>query len=239
MAHTKSSSASRLKHARECVVTGFADHWRRVLRSRKDIAKERADCFFAGNPATQLRLARSFYGREHAHLMAKLSTAEIREMLSPWLEHALRHWQEWDLADSYLAKIATAEYVSIIDRSCHGHIPLPGFSGAPMVDRYPSNEVVYDDLYERLMSGFSCGGVLRIYKSTGERFTPFEARSARAGIRRDLLGGMASAGDDDPWDFNMNAEECWEISAFAGEDLNRVIVVEVNDFGGAIEDELI
>ncbi len=40
-----------------------------------------------------------------------------------------------------------------------------------MVDRYPGDRVAYDDLYERLLSGFSCGGVLRIFKSTGERFT--------------------------------------------------------------------
>ena len=39
--------------------TAFADHWRRILRSREDIAKERADCFFAGNSTTRLRLETS------------------------------------------------------------------------------------------------------------------------------------------------------------------------------------
>ncbi len=239
MKNARSSSAKRLELARQWVVTAFADHWRRVLRSRKDLAKDRAECFFAGNPTTQLRLARSFYGREHAELMANLSSAEIRETLSPWLEHAVRYWQELDLEESYLTKIATAEYVSIIDKSRHGHTPLPGFSDAPMVARYPSNEAAYDDLYERLLGGFSCGGVLRIYKSTGESFTPFEARSARAGIRLDFLDGIASADDEDPWIFNMYADESWRTAAFTGEDSNRVIVVEVNNFGGAIEDELV
>jgi hypothetical protein len=100
-----------------------------------------------------------------------------------------------------------------------------------LIDRYPGERGLYDDLYERMLSGFSSGGILRIYKATGERFTPSEARSARAGIRRDLLQGIASAGDEDPWVFNMQARVCWQSAAFEGEDLERVVIAEVNDCG--------
>ncbi len=79
--------------------------------------------------------------------------------------------------------------------------------------------------------------MLRVYKSTGERFTPIEARSARAGIRRDLLDGIASADDDDPWVFNMNAEGNYPSADFAYEDFERmddfarVVIVEANNIG--------
>jgi hypothetical protein len=120
--------------------------------------------------------------------VTSLSTTEIRETLGPWLERALRYWLEKydDIGDpegdGFLAELPTAEYVSII----HSH---HSFAGRMLIDRYPGERVLYDDLYERLRSGFSSGGVLRIYKATGERFTPSEARSVRAGIRRDLLAG--------------------------------------------------
>ena len=55
-----------LELARERVIAAFAGHWRKILRSRKDIAKERADCFLAGSDSARERLARSFYNREHA-----------------------------------------------------------------------------------------------------------------------------------------------------------------------------
>jgi hypothetical protein len=144
------------------------------------------------------------------------------------VEHALRYWlDEYDhigdpKGDDFLAELSTAEYVSIV---CLHH------TGSMLIDRYPGERVFYDDLYERMLSGFSSGGVLRIYKATGERFTPSEARSARAGIRRDLLQGIASAGDEDPWVFNIQAQVCWQSAGFEGEDLDRVVIAEVNDYG--------
>jgi hypothetical protein len=218
------------------VITAFATHWRRILRSRKDIAKERAGLFFAGSTSAQERLARSFYGRDHAREMASLKSAEIREILDPWLEHALQYWLEEynDIgdpnSDDFLAELPTAEYVSII----HLH---QSFAGRTLIDRYPGERVLYDDLYERMLSGFSSGGVVRIYKATGESFTPSEARSTRAGIRRDLLSGIASAGDEDPWVFNMNAEGQWETEGFEDEDLERVVIVEVNDYAEGMDVE--
>lgn len=223
-----SPSTDNLELARQRVVTAFAAHWRRILRSRKDIARERADFFFAGSASARERLARNFYGREHAQQMASLSTTEIRETLSPWLEHALRYWlDEYDhigdpKGDDFLAELPTAEYVSIV---------CPHHTGSMLIDRYPGERVFYDDLYERMLSGFSSGGVLRIYKATGERFTPSEARSVRTGIRRDLLQGIASAGDEDPWVFNIQAQVCWQSAGFEGEDLDRVVMAEVNDYG--------
>ena len=177
-------------------------------------------------------MARKFYGREHAQQMASRNAAEILEMLEPWLDHALRSWlEEYDdvgaEGDSFLAALPTAEYVSIVYPHYSAGAPL----GRMRIDRYPGERVAYDDLYERLLSGFSIGGVLRIYKSTGERFTPSEARSMRAGIRDDLLSGIESAGDDDPWVFDMEAEGNWGTAGFEGEDLTRVVIVEVNDFG--------
>ena len=221
-------STDNLELARQRVVRAFAAHWQRILRSRKDIAKKRADFFFAASASARDRLARNFYGREHAQRMAGLSATEIREMLSPWLERALRYWlDEYDHigdpeGDDFLAKLPTAEYVSIV-------CPHQSFAGGLLIDRYPDERVLYDDLYERMLSGYSIGGALRIYKATGECFTASEKRSARAGIKQDLLHGIADAGDDDPWVFNMAAEG--ELTAgFEEEDLDRVVIVEVNDF---------
>jgi hypothetical protein len=231
----KSPSRNRLELARQRVVTAFATHWRRILRSRKDMAKERVNCFFAGSASARERLARCFYGREHVRQVTSLSTTEIRETLGPWLEHALRYWlNEYDdigdpKGDGFLAELPTAEYVSII----YSHHTS---AGRMLIDRYPEERVLYGDLYERLLSGFSSGGVLRIYKATGERFTPSEARSVRAGIRRDLLAGIASAGDDeDQWVFDMEAEGNWETAGFEGEDLERVVIAEVNNYGEGVD----
>lgn len=223
---SKKAASRRLKRAQECVVGAFATHWRKILRSRKDMVKERVGCFFAGSALARKRLAHNYYGREHVRQMAGLSTAEIREMLSPWLEPAARYWIDdfGLLKKNFLSELPTAEYVSVI---CLHH------SGVLLIDRYPGGRVLYDDLYERMLGGYSTGGVLRIYKSTGERFTPFEARSVRAGIRRDLLSGIRSTGDDDPWTFNMNGEGCMEAletPGFEEEDFNRVVIVEVNDW---------
>lgn len=214
-----------LELARERVIAAFATHWRKILRSRKDIAKERADFFFAGSASVQERIARNFYGRDHARQMASLSATEIIETLSPWLEHALRYWlDEYDhigdrAGDAFLAELPTAEYVSIVSNH---------HTGSMLIDRYPGERVFYDDLYERMLSGYSSGGVLRIYKATGERFTPSESRSARAGIMRDLREGIASAGDEDPWVFNMQPQVYWQSAAFEGEDLECVVIVAVN-----------
>ena len=80
------------------------------------------------------------------------------------------------------------------------------------------------------------GGVLRVYKATGQRFTPSEARSVRAGIRRDLLAGIANAGDDeDQWVFEMEAEGKWETAGFEGEDLEHVVIAEVNNYGEGVD----
>ncbi|HVM48759.1 MAG TPA: hypothetical protein VMU04_12075 [Candidatus Acidoferrum sp.] len=219
-----------LEGARRRVVAAFTAHWRRIVRSRKDIAKERTDFFFAGSPSARGRLAREFYGREHARQMASLTAADIRESLSPWLEHALRYWLDEDDdpgdpdGDAFLAELPTAEYVSIVT-------PHESFGGRTLIDRYPGERALYDDLFERMLSGFSRGGVLRIYKSTGERFTPSELRSARVGIMRDLRTGIASAGDEDSWVFNTQLQGAWESADFNGEDRDRVVIVEVNDYG--------
>lgn len=229
-----SSEVKMLELARARVIAAFAGHWSRALRSRKDITKERTDCFLAGSNSALERLARSFYGREHARQMASLNTMEIRETLGPWLEHALRYWLDnyseiGDPAgDNFLAELPTAEYVTIVysHHSCAGSRP----EDRVLIDRYPGERVVYDDLYERMLAGFSRGAVLRIYKATGERYTRAETRSVRAGIRRDLLSGIASAGGDEPWVFDMEAEGNWETEGFEGEDFERVVMVEVNDF---------
>lgn len=231
LAHcTSSVSKDYLELARQFVVSAFAAHWQRILRSSKNITKERAGFFFARSASARERLARNFYAPEHAQQMARLSTTDIRETLSPWLEHSLRYWLDEyghigdPEGDDFLAELPTAEYVSIV---CLHH----SFAGGILIDRYPGERVLYDDLYERMLSGFSSGGVLRIYKSTGERFTRSETRSARAGIKQELLMGIASAGDEDPWVFDMEAEDYWQSAGFEGEDLDRVVIVEVNDYG--------
>ena len=225
------SRPSKYETAKGRVVDAFATHWSKILQSRKDIALDRACHFLAGSESAQMRLARKFYGREHAKQMATLNANEIEYMLSPWLEHALQHYFEFyeDTATAqkydFLAELPKAEYVSIV----HLHGTRSDIEDFPMIDRYPGDRVAYDDLYERLLSGVSCGGVLRIYKSTGERFSRSEARSVRAGIRRELLWGIADDGDDEVhWEFNMDAEGIWDSPGFEDEDFECVIVVEVH-----------
>jgi hypothetical protein len=125
---------------------------------------ERVNWFFAGSAPARERLARCFYGREHVRQMASLSTTEILETLGPWLEHALQYGLEEyghigdAQGDDFLAELPTAEYVTIIH-------PHPAFAAGILIDRYPGERVLYDDLYERFLSGVSSGGVLRNLQS--------------------------------------------------------------------------
>jgi len=218
----KLTEKAKLESGRRHVVAAFANHWRGILRNDDDLTNERVSCFLAGSDSARQRLADCFYGRKHVQQMASLSSTEICETLSPWLEHALRYWLDHcGGGDDFLEDLPTAEYVSIVCLHHSGHL---------MIDRYPGEGVLYDDLYERMLSGVSSGGVLRIYKSTGECFTPSEARSVRAGIRRDLLSGIAESLDTDPWVISMEPEFGWGTRGFEDEDFERVVIVEVNDF---------
>jgi hypothetical protein len=159
--------------------------------------------------------------------MASLDTTEVRETLEPWLEHAVRYWLDEygeigdPQGDRFLSELPTAEYVSIV----HDH------RGGVLIDCYPATRAACDDLYERLLAGFSIGGVLRIYKATGEHFTPREMKSVRAGIRLELLSVIASEeGDDNAWRLDMEAEGKWATGDFEGEDFERVVIVEANEF---------
>ena len=221
----KLSEQARLEVARQRVITAFENHWRRNLRSRKKMVKERADCFFAGSTSDRERMAERFYGRDHVQQMASLNDTEICETLEPWLKHALRYWLDRyddDDGDDFLDELSTSEYVCIVHSHC-----LVDF----LIDRYPNDRAGYDDLYERMLAGISRGGVVRVYKSTGERFTPSEVRSVRAGIRCDLLTGIAEAGDDDPWVINTVPDWGYGTEGFDDEDFERVVIVEVNDYG--------
>jgi hypothetical protein len=155
--------------------------------------------------------------------MAALNAAQIQAHLEPYLDHAIDYWlSEYgeygdEDGDNYLAKLSTSEYVTIVD--AYGS---PGL----LIDCYPGRGYLYDDLYERLLAGFSIGGVLRVYKSTGERFTPSEARSVRAGIRQQLLSVIRSEEGENTWSFDMNAGGIYT-EGFEDEDLDRVVVVEV------------
>lgn len=115
-----SSEVKMLELARERVIAAFEAHWRRILRSRKDIAKERMHYFLAGSTSARERLSRSFYDREHVRQIAALNTTEIRETLGPWLAHAVRYWLDehteiGDLqGDDFLSELPTSEYVTIV-----------------------------------------------------------------------------------------------------------------------------
>jgi len=208
------------------VLAAFTAHWRKIFRTRADIAKDRADCFFAGSTSARQRLAHAFYDRDHARQMASLDAMEIGETLEPWLEHALPYWLDEygaigdSAGDDFLAELPTAEYVCIV-------CPHQSIAGGLLIDRYPGERVLYDDLYERALSGVSCGGVIRIYKATGEPFTPAESRSARAGIRRDLLAGIAGAGTTIRG-LRHGAEGNSVHADFDDEDFERVVIVGVS-----------
>ena len=111
--------SKKFETARQCVIAAFSAHWRKIFRSRRDIAKERSDCFFAGSASARERMARNSYDREHARQLASFSDTEIRELLSPWLNHAVQTWLDegneiGSEGDDFLAELPTAEYVSIV-----------------------------------------------------------------------------------------------------------------------------
>lgn len=219
---SRRTPTANLDIARARVVKAFATHWRSILKKPGNIAKRRADCFFAGSKAEQESLARTFYGRKHAEKMASLNSNETCDMLSPWLEHALKYWlDEMSMEDYFLKELPTGEYVTIINA-------YASYGNGVLIDRYPGKRALYDDLYERLLGGsISTGGIIRVYKSTGEAFTPSEARTARAGIRNDLLDGIDESADEAPWSITMKPKGCKTVS-IEGEDLRRVVIAEVH-----------
>ena len=219
---SRKSQASNLNYARARVVKAFATHWRSILKKPGNIAENRADCFFAGSTAEQESLARTFYGRKHAEKMAGLNSNEIRDMLSPWLEHALKYWLDGkSMENFFLKELPTGEYVTIINA-------YTSYGSGVLIDRYPGKRAFYDDLYERLLGGsISTGGIIRVYKSTGEAFTPTETRTSRVGIRNDLRDGINEAADEDPWIITMKPKG-GNIVHMDGEDLRCVVIAEVH-----------
>ncbi len=184
------------EEAEKAVVTAFLDHWKQLrerLVAGEDLAIARADRFLAGSPQARLRIARRFYSEEHAGRLAALAESEVRELLEPWLETAIDYWrqEEVDRQDvfSRLRTCPTSEYLMVVERH----------AGGLLVDRYPGDDSFYDDVYERTAAGCSVGGIVRVFKSTGEAFTLGERRSAGAGLKREFAIGYADAGDDEPW----------------------------------------
>ncbi len=185
------------EEVKKVVVTAFLDHWEQ-LRERlvvgEDLATARADRFLAGSPQARLRIARRFYSAEHAGRLAALAESEVRELLEPWLKIAIDYYRlqaEVERQDvlSRLRTCPTSEYLMVVER----------YAGGLLVDRYPGDDSFYDDVYERTAAGCSSGGIVRVFKSTGEAFTLGERRSAEAGIKREFAIGYADAGDDEPW----------------------------------------
>jgi len=209
------------------VAKAFLDHWRSIRRSRRDLAKQHRDCFLAGSSTARLSLARRFYARDHVRHLADLTSAEVLTALAPWLDHAVRYAFETRRNNaerrSFLNELPVAEYVTIIH--FHGDHDW-------RVDPYPHEQGPYDDLYERVLAGRSSGGVIRLYKSTGEAFMRSEVRSVWAAMKNELLLGAESAGDETPWALHDNGRDFWvpDMELFQNEDSSRVVVVEVNEY---------
>lgn len=222
---SSSIDSPRFETACGVIVSAFSAHWAKLARSRRDVAAERETCFFAGSSAARATMARRFYRREHAKEIAALTDAQVRASLAPRLGHAARYWVDHPelidngLEGSLLRELPTKEYVTIV-HSYHDR--------AYLIDRYPGERVLYDDLYERVCAGFSVGGTLRIYKSTGEPFGLAEARSVRAGVRDELVSGARSAGDGGNWETSLPAQEL-RTPGFEREDLSCVVVIEVRE----------
>ena len=202
--------------ATKVVAVAFLDHWREVLDrlvAGEDLASARADRFLAGSPAARLRIARRFYSVERARRLAGLSESEVCELLEPWLEIAVEYClgEETEREDirSFLRSCPTSEYMMVVEY----------FNRASLVDRYPGDAAGYDDLYERTAAGCSVGGIARVFKSTGEEFTPMERRSAVAGLKRAFSDGYADAGDDEPWTCSeYEAENHREVAVYIEEE---------------------
>ena len=203
--------------AAEVVIGSFSRHWRRLharIDSGEDVASAREHAFLARTPAMRLRLARAFYSRPHAAMLADLSDDQVREQLGAWIdtavEYALSHSTsllDWDEQKAFLEGLVEREYVTIVEP----------WSGVLHLDRYPG-DAGCDDLYERTAAGCSTGGVLHVHKSTGEAFGRAERRSGVAAIRSDILEVARS--EDGPG--------VWSVSPCHEDDV-RVVSVDVSE----------
>jgi hypothetical protein len=204
--------------AEECAVTGFLEHWNRVvalLTAGCDEAARTANRFVAPGEASRLRFARRFYSPEHAAAMAAKNPAQVREALSGFLDyaieaavtgHALFDDEPDEDARSYFSKLATSEYVTMVD----------AFGSACFeVQRYPGDEAAFDDFYERATPDE--GGILYLCKSTGEAFRPDERRSAGAYIRGNILANALADDWDAHWTVQLSTKappsEIWALVA--------------------------
>lgn len=204
----------------ELVVAGFMRHWRSVLtrvRRGEDVAAERAGRFLAVSAPARLRIAKRFYSEDHAARMAALEPAAVRELLSPWIDLAVDpncdapdslFWLRWERpGESKCRSFPTSEYVMVVELH----------AGGTLVDRFPGDDAYYDDIYERVASGCSVGGRVRLFKATGEPFTPGETRSAQAAIRTSLLRTAKGEGDDEWEALPEDAEDDRQVNVWIQE----------------------
>ncbi len=183
--------------ARGGAVRAFRDHWRKLADDETELnsrAETHWTCFLAGSTGAMRRWAARFYDKAHAKRLASLTPAAVTKQLAVWLDHAvanaLDEYDEPAEVDHFLRRCVTTEYVLAFNGALY---PFPGGS-------------LYDDIYEYCAAGFSTGGNLSLYKSTGEPFGALERRSTAAGIKAELWNGASSAGDDEDWQITFDPE---------------------------------
>lgn len=192
-------------------------YWRSLLRrvrGGRDLAAQREEWFLAGSSSSRVRLAREFYGRAHLKRLAALNRSEVLTLLCPWPDAAIEAVLEWGddepkARHRALARLVKSQYVVRVES--HG-------GGTPTVEPYPS-EALYGDLYELSASGFSVGGIIYLYKATGEAFNARERRTTFSGMRQDFYVNAASDGVE---------ESGWAFKWLWDQGDNRVIVVSVD-----------
>lgn len=171
-------------------VSVFRKHWRAVgarIRKREKVAQRRSHAFLAGSERVRRSLATSFYSRAHVESLAAMSTEDVVEWLSPWLLAAIAYATDEDAGiddpRKFLRSLVKSEYVAIVE-----------YVRDRIIYPLPDESVRYGDLYAST-AGASRGATVRVYKSTGEYFTPSERRSAEAGIRDNIVGTALADGD--------------------------------------------
>ena len=208
------------KHAARAAL----NYWRslmRAVRAGKDLASEHEGRFLAGSKKSRTRLARDFYSKAHLAKLVALTRAQVVDRLTPWLESAIDAALEWESDEPakqrrFLTRLVRSQHVVRVEH--HD-------GGSPIVDGHPNEEALYGDLYELSASGASVGGIIYLYKATGEPFAPVDRRITVNGMRREFYVNAASDGDAESWDFTWLADY----------DDNRMIVVSVDPRSGVGE----
>jgi hypothetical protein len=211
--------AAKAKKIEELLARSFRARWKAVeadFNNGTDVAKERADCFLAGDSRTRLRTARRYYTLERATKFANSSTSEIAELCWAWFNpfqlFAHKSGNDMDEVGAQLEQLVGSEYVAmtwglfenalgytastaVFDPEYPPDLEEFYFSDSPNVYPLPDLITEYGDVFEGIVYSYT-GESLRVCKSVVEPFLPAERVEAMNEIEQRFLYNASEEGDD-------------------------------------------